>query len=140
MDYDLMLVEFLGINCEFLIKDFECINIEILENDVIFRLKGVFDIEMEWDFVYVLEEFGKFVLWEYINSIIVYIDVFNVYGLSEEEEDNFRVLDGLLKIMKLLYGCFLGDLLFVVFFEMFCEFVDLNIFCFLVGDECVNEN
>lgn len=140
MDHDLTLAEFPGINCEPPTKDPECVNIEIPENDVIFRSKGVFDIEMERDSPHVPEELGKLAPREHTNSITAYIDASNVYGSSEEEEDNLRAPDGSLKIMKPPHGCPLGDLLPAAFPETFCESVDPNTPCFLAGDERVNEN
>lgn len=140
MDHDITLAEFPGINCEPPTDDPECINIHIPENDTIFRDRDVEEIEVERDAIHKPEKVCKLAPREHTNVITAWIDASNVYGSSEEEEELLRAPDGLMKVVKPVQGCPLGDFLPPASPEAFCPSLDPSTPCLLAGDERVNEN
>lgn len=140
MDHDITLAEFPGINCEPPTDNPECVNIHIPENDTIFLDRDVEEFEVERDAIHKPEKVCKLAPREHTNVITTYIDASNVYGSSEEEEESLRAPDGLMKVVKPVQGCPLGDFLPPASLETFCPSLDPSTPCFLAGDERVNEN
>ena len=140
MDHDITLAQAQGINCEEPTNNPECVNIHVPEDDVTFRARGVEFMEMEREQPHKPAEKCKLIPREHSNSITAYVDASNVYGSSEEEEEDLRAPGGLMRVMKHPHGCPLMNLLPAAHDDVPCVSKDPNRPCFLAGDERVNEN
>ena len=143
MDHDVTLAQAQNISCEPPTSDPECINIEVPLDDAIFQSRKVTFFELERDAPHKPQtSMCELSSREHTNTITAYVDASNVYGSSEEEEENLRAPGGLLRVMKHPHGCPLRNLLpaQVPDPEVPCVSRDPNRPCFVAGDERVNEN
>ena len=140
MDHDFTLAETQSVNCESSNSNIECINIEVPSDDATFRDRGVTFFQLERDAPHMPNTMCKLTPREHRNTLTAYIDASNVYGSTEEEENNLRASNGLLRIMEPRHGCPMKSLLPAQLPDQFCVSKDPNRPCFVAGDERVNEN
>lgn len=140
MDHDITLAEAQGLNCEPYNFNPECINIEVPEDDDIFRDQGVTEFEFERDAPHNPNTNCTPIVREHSNVITAFVDASNVYGSSAELLEELRAPDGRMLVMKPPHGCPMGKLLPPQPPEVACESRDPNRPCFHAGDERVNEN
>ena len=140
MDHDMTLAEAQGLNCDPYNFNPECINIEVPEDDAIFRDRDVTEFEFERDAPHKPLTSCTPITREHSNVLTAYIDASNVYGNTLELLEELRAPDGRLKVMKPPHGCPLGSLLPPQPPEVPCESKDPNRPCFRAGDERVNDN
>ena len=140
MDHDITLAEAQGLNCEPHNFNPECINIEVPEDDAIFRDREITFFEFERDAPHKPNTNCTPIVREHSNMITAYVDGSNVYGSTTELLEELRAPDGRMLVMKPLHGCPLGSLLPAQPPDVACESRDPNRPCFHAGDERVNEN
>lgn len=140
MDHDITLAEAQGLNCEPYNINPECINIEVPEEDDIFRDRGVTEFEFERDAPHKPNTSCTPIVREHSNVITAYVDGSNVYGSDISLLEELRAPDGRMLVMKPPHGCPMANLLPAQPPEVVCESRDPNRPCFHAGDERVNEN
>ena len=140
LDHDITLALGTGINCELDTKDPECVNIEIPEDDDVFRKREVTFIEVERDSPFKPPHYCSLRPREHVNRLTAFIDGSQIYGSEEELTENLKGNGGTLRDMKHPHGCPFKNLLPRQDPDVFCVSKDPNRPCFLSGDERTNEN
>ena len=140
MDHDITLAEAQGLNCEPGNLNPECINIEVPEDDDIFRGREITEFEFERDAPHKPNTNCTPIQREHSNVITAYVDASNVYGSNATLLEELRAADGRMLVMKSPHGCPLGKLLPALPPEEGCVSRDPLRPCFHAGDERVNEN
>ena len=140
LDHDIALALGTGINCELDTKDPECVNIEIPEDDDVFRKRKVTFIEVERDSPFKPRHYCSLRPREHVNRLTAFIDGSQIYGSEDELTENLKGNRGTLRDMKHPHGCPFKNLLPRQDPDVFCVSKDSKRPCFLSGDERTNEN
>jgi len=140
LDHDITLALGTGINCELDTKDPECVNIEIPEDDDVFRNREVTFIEVERDAPFKPPHYCSLRPREHINRLTAFVDGSQIYGSEDELAENLKGNGGMLRDMQHPHGCPFKNLLPRQDPDVFCVSKDPNRPCFMSGDERTNEN
>ena len=140
LDHDVTLALATRMNCELDTEDPECVNIQIPENDNVFRDRDVKFIEVERDSPFEQPRFCSLRPREHVNVLTSFIDASQIYGSEENVTENLKGNGGTLRDMKHPHGCPFKNLLPRQDDDAICVSRDPNRPCFLSGDERTNEN
>lgn len=140
LDHDITLALATGINCELDNTNPECVNVEIPEDDDVFRKRKVTFIEVERDSPFRPPNFCALRPREHVNRLTAFIDGSQIYGPEDKLAENLKGNGGQLRDMQHPHGCPFKNMLPKQDPDVFCVSKDPNRPCFMAGDDRTNEN
>ena len=140
LDHDITLALATGINCELENTNPECVNIEIPEDDDVFRKRKITFIEVERDSPFMPPNFCALRPREHVNRLTAFVDGSQIYGPEDKLAENLKGNGGQLRDMQHPHGCPFKNMLPKQEPDVFCVSKDPNRPCFMSGDDRTNEN